>query len=330
MAYEDMKVRIQKKIPHGLSRGLTRTPDLRADLSSPEPKLRRSRRLRDLRAKRSVPSTIISSVDGEYGATEPAMQDLSPCPSTRTPCSSTRRISVSRLPSLSQPMKETNIDVHHNKEAFLYSPTSHPSDHKSNPASESLDKHHSYGSIPVDSSSDDEYSAVGELLHKTRSSSGGSPLPKFIIKNRIHYPSSQSPLWKEFNTLATDVLPRKFTKTFIKTHSAQECIVQFETFLYNLLVEKFGTVPAPEEKKIFTPRKHHGLSQLRIAKTQARKTWRVLVKAGLQHTPLGKQHNKHWKRLIRRHNTLRVALRKRQHKREKIRAEREFKSDPHT
>ena len=81
-------------------------------------------------------------------------------------------------------------------------------------------------------------------------------------------------------------------------------------------------------KSVRAPRKHKGLESLRARKQQAKKAWKTMKGAGLTDSPEGKLMYHNWKQLLKEHNRLRVAVRKRAQQRQKRAGEKAFRKDP--
>ena len=77
------------------------------------------------------------------------------------------------------------------------------------------------------------------------------------------------------------------------------------------------------------PRINKALQTLRQQKKECKAARKALLKAGLAGTAAEKLLTKEWLSLVRKHNKLRVEMKRRHQVREKISAERSFKQDPH-
>ena len=105
---------------------------------------------------------------------------------------------------------------------------------------------------------------------------------------------------------------------------------KFDSWLHNFFLERFGK----KELKVITQSKRQqrpnkALNNLRRRKKQCKAARKALIKAGLKGSTEEEIITREWFSLVRQHNKLRVALKKKQYSREQIQEERSFRSDPH-
>lgn len=170
--------------------------------------------------------------------------------------------------------------------------------------------------------------ASGKYIHASRDSN----LTDFEQDQRlkINFPKSgDSTTWKEVDQELAIALPVVFSQQYLDSHSTTEISKSFDTFLYDFFAKHFGTVESnrsPVPRKAF---RHRGLERLRKAKNSCKKAFKALLKAGLANSDAGKVLKLRWQSLLRKHNRLRLGVHKKKNAKDKIRAESNFKKDPH-
>ena len=101
-------------------------------------------------------------------------------------------------------------------------------------------------------------------------------------------------------------------------------------WLHTFFIERFGKKEAKaisQSKR--EPRPNKALQHLRLRKKQCKAARKALIKAGLKGTAEEEIISREWFSLVRQHNKLRVALKKKQITKEQLREEKSFRSDPH-
>ena len=126
------------------------------------------------------------------------------------------------------------------------------------------------------------------------------------------------------------IIPRIFTKRQMKKLSLSELSQNFDAWLHNFFLERFGR----KEDTIFqkskrNPRPNKALEHLRLRKKQCKAARKALLKSGLKGSPEEEYISKEWFSLIRQHNKLRVALLAKKNTKQKIKAEISFRSNPY-
>ena len=110
--------------------------------------------------------------------------------------------------------------------------------------------------------------------------------------------------------------------------STSEISQQFDTWLHNFFLERFGK----KEPKEFNatcrkPKQHKGLALLRKRKKQCKAARKALIKAGMKGSPDVKLICREWFSRICQHNKLRTALQKHQQIKDRIKAEKSFRTN---
>ena len=174
---------------------------------------------------------------------------------------------------------------------------------------------------------------VPPLMHDTRDSNLTDIIHQKNKKLNLP-PSGNANAWKALDAELSDALPRVFSPHVIDMYTTTHLSKKLDRYLYEffeercgLLPEKEGNVhsrPAPQK-----PYRHRGLERLRAQKKELRKTLRTLRNAGQSKTKAFGLLQYKWRQLIRRHNKLRRAVKLKSDRRSKLRAEAEFKKDPH-
>jgi hypothetical protein len=150
-------------------------------------------------------------------------------------------------------------------------------------------------------------------------------------KVKLQLPKSDDPKWFELDQKLKDALPRIFNKSTIRTLNPQILSRKFDDWLYKFFEDECGIVPPPASvtrQPSFQKRPHKGLAQLREAKNRTRRALRVLKRAGLKDTPEWKLLRAEGRTLMRKHNRLSCALKRKAASKETVKASTDFKKDP--
>ena len=149
-------------------------------------------------------------------------------------------------------------------------------------------------------------------------------------EQRINFPPSSDPIWKNMNDELNTALPKIFNKKTMQKLSTQELIHKFDKWTHAFFLGKFGPI---EDKKMHgrprEARPNKSMVRLREGKKRLRRTRKILQKAGLVGTREWNLVSKEWFAVVRRHSRLRRALLYRQQKRRSVEADRKFKADPY-
>ena len=149
-------------------------------------------------------------------------------------------------------------------------------------------------------------------------------------KQQINFPpSSDKKRWKDIDSRLRYQLRARFHPNFISSHSTNQLATLFDDFLHNCFLEEFGPLPDKPQSMPYKSRQHRGLASLRRKKNELKFARRSLRKAGLADTDAYSSLSVQWFRLVREHNRLRVAVKKREKAKFQSEACRRFKKDPH-
>ena len=153
------------------------------------------------------------------------------------------------------------------------------------------------------------------------------------MKEPLNFPApSAKDVWDKINQELEVALPLVFTKHKFAKLSTTELQSKLETWLYNFFLEKFGKKERNRQGKSHIQRPervHKGLARLRESKRQCKAARKALHKAGMKGSEEDKLITGLWRRLLKQHNRLRIAVNKRKTTRAKIKEEKRFRSDPH-
>jgi hypothetical protein len=218
------------------------------------------------------------------------------------------------------------------KDAFVRSTVPNPRIDKSQGASVPIQNHSPNigeskdGRNPFPKSDDCHASTPNQ--HPNRDSNALPSLER-EKKIKLQLPkSNESAKWSEIDKELKDALPQVFGKSTIKTSSPQKLTQKFDNWLYKFFDDRFGTVPPPTEKKTFVKRPHKGLARLRATKNRIRKALRALTRCGLKDSPEWKKLSAEGRAVMRKHNKLRIAIKRKATQKEAAKASKAFKSDP--
>ena len=176
--------------------------------------------------------------------------------------------------------------------------------------------------------SDKSNAAFCHITHPTRVSNSSAIDKK--METRINFPASSNNIWCKIDEELKIIIPQIFTKRQFNQLSTSELSQKFDSWLHNFFLERFGK----KESKVITQSKRQqrpnkALNNLRRRKKQCKAARKALIKAGLKGSTEEEIITREWFSLVRQHNKLRVALKKKQYSREQIQEERSFRSDPH-
>ena len=185
------------------------------------------------------------------------------------------------------------------------------------------------------SSQSDGLEAEKILLHASRKSNVSDFEQEKLPKLKLP-PSSNSAVWNSINEELAIAIPLVFPQSKIDSLTSSELAQKVDKWLYNFFLDKFKEEnKAPDPNLKSTPheprprRVHTGLESLRSQKQKCKAARKALIKAGFLGSPEEAAISLRWRRLIREHNRLRVALKKRKNGMDAAAAERQFKADPH-
>lgn len=228
---------------------------------------------------------------------------------------------------------EAKLKANSNSQALIGSKT----DRKLS-LSTQLDKHHRIvpnlisDQLPLslDSGLSDKFSetAFRHLTHPTRVSNSAVIDKK--METKINFPSSNDKIWSKIDEELKIIIPKVFTKRQIDNLSTSELSQKFDSWLHNFFLDHFGEkVDKVSNKHRRKKRPNKALEHLRRRKKECKAARKALLKAGLQGSVEEEIISREWFSLVRQHNKLRVALQKKQQIKEKLQAEKSFRSDPH-
>lgn len=174
-----------------------------------------------------------------------------------------------------------------------------------------------------------EHDSVADYCHHAVRESNLSCL-KREKKPKIKYPSPNDRIWQEVDTELNDAIPKIFTNHKIQSRSVSRLSADFLNWIHAFFTDKFGTTEA-DAKVTFVkrkPRVHPGLERLRKQKRELKNARKVLLRSSKDTTEALQALNVRWKKVLRQHNRLRVAVRKQLDKRANRATENLFKKDP--
>lgn len=147
---------------------------------------------------------------------------------------------------------------------------------------------------------------------------------------RLNLPATHDKkAWLELDAILSDVLPRRFSSSRIRSTPTARLAADFDELIYNFFKENCGLVEPP----IVAPpnsgeAKHKGLERLRRKKQLCKRSIKHLRKIGPDDSVAVQALQKLWKKLMKAHNRLRVAVKHKRHARGKKFAKRQFAKDP--
>lgn len=150
-------------------------------------------------------------------------------------------------------------------------------------------------------------------------------------KQPIKFPPPRDPIWKEVNSELELAIPQVFTKTKMNIQSVSQLSESFVNWLYAFFEKKFGVKDIISEKERVSrkPRVHQGLARLRKQKRELTKAKKALLKAGHANDSSAMMVlNKTWRKVMMKHNRLRIAVNQKMKLRANRAAENKFKKDP--
>jgi len=166
------------------------------------------------------------------------------------------------------------------------------------------------------------------LTHPTRVSNSTNLDTQ--MEMRINFPASNDKIWCKIDDELKVIIPQIFSVRQCNKLSTSELSQKFDSWLHTFFIERFGKKEAKaisQSKR--EPRPNKALQHLRLRKKQCKAARKALIKAGLKGTAEEEIISREWFSLVRQHNKLRVALKKKQMTKEQLREEKSFRSDPH-
>jgi len=226
--------------------------------------------------------------------------------------------------SRKRPVLKRTRDKSEETELVESSPAQASKVHKSCVVAKGPDEHHR--AEHSSASTTDEPS----FQHKCRDLSTAL-LPQRTRQPHLALPPPSDPDWKNINTQLDITLRNTLTKSYIDNLSPQDAILTLENTVYDFFQNRYGVV-TPKAKPLDhnTRRAHTGMQILRTTKKSLRKCFLELKFSGLENTPDAIKVKKQWAAVTRKMNKLRVQLRKTQLAKDRIRAEKQFRKNPHT
>ena len=125
-------------------------------------------------------------------------------------------------------------------------------------------------------------------------------------------------------------IPIVFTKVLMNNLSISQLSEKFLRWIHAFFTERFGVKDTTVEKKATRkPRVHKGLARLRRQKRELTKAKKALLKAGHAHDSRAMVVlSKTWRKVMKQHNRLRIAVKENLKQRERRAAENNFKKNP--
>ena len=149
-------------------------------------------------------------------------------------------------------------------------------------------------------------------------------------QDSIAYPPASSAKWKVIEDELDIALPLVFSPSLIKRTDTQSLVKKLNEWLFEWFKQQFGLKePPPVRAEPFKARKHPGMLRLRLKKKELRRAIRELSASG--HKPESPQITvlkQEYLRTVRKHNRLRVILKKMQRSKTTRNASRQFRKDP--
>ena len=149
-------------------------------------------------------------------------------------------------------------------------------------------------------------------------------------KPAIKFPSPNDPVWKGVDEELKIAIPIAFNKAKMKRLSVSQLSTQFHDWIHAFFTEKFGSTinSANVTNNTRKPRVHAGLERLRKQKRALKNARKLLLKSSKNVSEALSILNTKWRKLLRQHNRLRIAVKKKLDQRVKRAAENDFKKDP--
>ena len=155
-------------------------------------------------------------------------------------------------------------------------------------------------------------------------------IKEMTMKSRINFPPPNDKIWGKVDQELNQILPTIFPDILCNQLTPTELSQKFDSWIHSYFVAQFGTKPERSNQTAQRkPRTNKALQSLRQQKKECKSARKALLKAGLAGTAAEKLLTKEWLSLVRKHNKLRVEMKRRNQIKEKIAAERSFKKDPH-
>ena len=108
------------------------------------------------------------------------------------------------------------------------------------------------------------------------------------------------------------ILPTIFPDTLCNQLTPTEHFQKFDSWIHSYFVDQFGTKPERSNQTAQRkPRTNKALQSLRQQKKECKSARKALLKAGLAGTAAEKLLTKEWLSLVRKHNKLRVEMKRR-------------------
>jgi Reverse transcriptase (RNA-dependent DNA polymerase) len=166
------------------------------------------------------------------------------------------------------------------------------------------------------------------LPHQTRDSNSTAISREMEMK--INFPKNNDKIWEQINEELEKLIPEVFTKQVINKSTTTELSQKFDTWLHGFFLQRFGPKECKESKGSTRQRRpNKALAHLRKRKKQCKAARKALIKAGLKGSVEEEIICKEWFSLVRQHNKLRIALKKKQEINERLKAEKSFRISPH-
>ena len=134
--------------------------------------------------------------------------------------------------------------------------------------------------------------------------------------------------WNELDDFLGDILPKRFTNSWIRRTPSSQLATIFDDFIYEFLKEHCGLVEPKEATQPPRVTKHKGLENLRQKKQNCKKALKSLRKDGFDENsePIIALKQT-WQKLLKDHNKLRRAVHYKKHARAKKFAKCQFNKD---
>ena len=147
----------------------------------------------------------------------------------------------------------------------------------------------------------------------------------------IQFPSSGDKQWEKVNEELEIAIPQVFSKTKMSRLDVSTLSNRFLKWIHAFFKEKFGVKDNTSGKKEARrkPRVHQGLANLRKQKRNLNKAKKTLLKAGhAKNSKAMVSLSRSWRKVMKQHNRLRLAVKKMHDQRSRRAAENAFKKDP--
>jgi hypothetical protein len=146
----------------------------------------------------------------------------------------------------------------------------------------------------------------------------------------INFSSPNDTGWKGINAELDKAIPMAFTKTYVNKSSVSQLSEKFLGWIHAFFTERFGVKDITLKKKAARkPRVHRGLARLRRQKQELTKAKKALLKAGIaQDSRAMIALSRTWRKVMKQHNRLRLAVKENLEQRQGRAAENAFKKNP--